>query len=71
MADYDDPYITLSCKVLKVTEKAVHIEDESGTQCWVPRSCVHGGDDGRLDDSIGDDIELKVRRWFAEKEGLL
>lgn len=60
--DYDDPYTKIACKVLKVTPKAVQIEDESGTECWVPRSCVHGGDDRLLDDSVGDDIQLKVRR---------
>ena len=69
--DYDDPYTEISCKVLSVTQKAVRIEDESGTIVWCPRSCVHGGDDGLLDGSIGDDVQLKVRRWFAEKEGLI
>lgn len=69
--NYDDPYTKLNCKVLKISQKAVQIEDESGTVVWVPRSCVHGGDDRLLDGAQGDDIQLQVRRWFAEKEGLL
>lgn len=69
--DYDDPYTTIPCKILTVRPKSVQIEDEHGNICWVPRSCLHGGDDRLLDDSEGDDVQLKIRRWFAEKEGLV
>ena len=69
--DYDDPYEKVGCKVLGVRPKAVQIEDEHGAIVWVPRSCLHGADDRLLDDSVGVDMDLRIRRWFAEKEGLI
>ena len=55
--DYDDPYVTVSCKVIGVTAKAVRVLDESGMTVWVPRSCVHGGDDRLLNGASGDEIQ--------------
>lgn len=69
--DYDDPYVTVECKIVRATEKAVQIEDGGGDTHWLPRSCLHGGDDGLVDGSIGDDVQLKVRRWIAEREGII
>lgn len=69
--DYDDPYAKIDCKVLKVTAKAVQVEGESGDAVWIPRSCLHGADDTRIDDAVGDDVELKIRAWVAKREGLI
>lgn len=67
--DYDDPYAKVTCKVLKLTDKAVHVEDQLGTLAWVPRSCLHGGDDRMLEENLGDTVELRIRQWLAEREG--
>lgn len=69
--DHDDPYVTVEVKVLGVTAKAAKIRDEHGTVVWCPRSVMHGGDEQAIDSSVGDDMLLKVRQWFASKEGLV
>lgn len=69
--DYDDPYVTISCKILKASQKAVQVEDDSGLTVWVPRSVLHGGDERDIEGDIGSPVQLRLRRWFADKEGLL
>lgn len=69
--DYDDPYVAIGCTIKGVTAKAVKIDPDSGEQLWVPRSVIHGAEERLLDGSVGDPMELRVRRWFAEKEGLV
>ena len=69
--DYDDPYVTVNCRILKVSAKAVQVSDETGLDVWIPRSCLHGGQETDIENSLGDDVQIKVRRWFADKEGLL
>lgn len=68
--DYDDPYTTIDCKILAVRLKAIQIEDEHGAICWCPRSVLHGGDDRLVEGSVGDDVVIRMRAWFADKEGL-
>ena len=70
MFDFDDPYVTVDCTIRGLTDRAVKIEDEHGTVVWLPRSCLHGGCDSALKGAIGDAAQLKVRRWYAEKNAL-
>lgn len=69
--DYDDPYVEIECHVRSFTDKAVKIIDTRDSELWVPRSLLHGGDDIRLKNLVGENAELKIRRWFCQKEGLI
>ena len=67
-----ESYVKIDCTLARnPTEKAVCI-DVGGDQHWIPRSCIHGADERRLDDlAVGDEIELQVFEWIAAKEGLI
>lgn len=55
-------------KVVGATDKALRVEVEDMGTIWVPRSVIH--DDSEVYDE-GHEGELVVKRWFAEKEGLI
>ncbi len=64
----DDEYVTLEAlEVMAVTDKAV-LFDFDGDERWVPKSCIEGGGDGYAKGDV--DIDVVVRRWFCDKEGL-
>ena len=66
-----DNYVEIDCMFVRSTLKAVLI-DIGGDEFWVPRSCIHGGDEIRIPSlDSGDEVTLKIFQWFAEKEGLL
>jgi hypothetical protein len=70
--DFDDPYVEIACEIRGTSPKAVKVElTVTKTTHWIPRSCLHGGQERRIEESVGEALELKVRRWFAEKESLL
>jgi len=53
------------------TEKALRVQLESeDTARWIPRSQIH--DDSEVYD-LGNNAtgDLVIKRWFAEKEGLI
>ncbi len=54
-------------RVVKETDAAILVELDDGTRHWIPKSCVH--EDSTVE-SMGDEGELVVHRWFAEREGL-
>ena len=63
-----DTYVTIDCMFIRATEKAVLI-DVDGGEHWIPRSCIHGADERRLDAlNYGDAIELRIFEWVAERE---
>lgn len=64
-------YSKVDCIVLVVREKSVLIEVEGGHTAWIGRSCIHGGDEIRLDGSEHTQRELRIMTWLADKEGLL
>lgn len=69
-----DEYVTVSVKLKARTAKAVLLDvgDTVSRGAWVPRSCLHGADDQRIDKAhLDDELELRVREWIAEREGLL
>ncbi len=59
------PYDPIEGVVIRTTDLAVLVEDDIGAQTWIPRSVCEEGDS--LEE--GDD-DVRVERWFAEKEGL-
>jgi len=65
-----DTYVTIDCIFIRCTEKAVLI-DVDGDEHWVPRSCIHGADERLLDQTnYGDEINLRVWEWLADRDGL-
>lgn len=55
-----------NCDIVGATEKALHVEYD-GTEFWVPRSVVDGGDKLEQGDK---DVSVSIQEWFCEKEGL-
>jgi hypothetical protein len=53
--------------VLKESDKAILVKmDESGTECWIPKSQIHEDSEVYKDGTTG---ELVVSQWLAEKNG--
>jgi hypothetical protein len=69
--DYDADYVEVDCKILSCTEKAVRIENEHGDKVWIPRSCIHGKDDLKVENCVGEDATIQIREWIADREGLI
>lgn len=68
-----DDYVTIFGRLDGRRDAAVLLfneEDERGH--WIPRSTLFCSSDKVVDSTrLGDDVELKVRRWVAEREGFL
>lgn len=62
----DAAYIS-GVKCTRATDKAILVVID-GDEKWVPKSCLH--DDSEVYDE-GDEGELAVKSWWAEKEGLV
>lgn len=73
MTSRDEQYETITCTLERVTAKAAAFShDDWEKDKWVPRSLMHGGFETTLDDlDEGQEVELPVMRWFAEKEGMI
>lgn len=67
-----DDYVSISATVRASSPDAVCMETEEG-EFWIPRSCIHGGDDLWLRGAhrVGEEREFRVRRWLAEKKGMI
>lgn len=66
-----DDYVRIPATVRAMSPDAVLLETEEG-EFWVPRTCIHGGDDVALRTiQRGDEHEFQVRRWLAEKKGMI
>lgn len=71
MRDNNDEACSLGkALVLVVTAKAVLVQLK-GSQTWIPKSVIHEDSDVTEDADKGDEGELFVKEWFAEKEGLV
>ena len=64
-----DGEVSLSATYLRESEKAycVRIKDENDAR-WIPKSVVTDITEGELSD--GQDIDLFVKPWFAQRENL-
>lgn len=67
-----EPVALGQAKIIRKSDKAICVrigKDEH----WIPLSVLH--DDSEVffndDDDYGDEGELVVKAWFAEKEGLV
>lgn len=69
--DHDDPYVEVTVEIISTTDRAVRVKTDISDKIWIPRSCLHGAQERMIGSYIGADIILKVRRWFASKEGLI
>lgn len=64
-------YLNISCTYRYQTAKAVLVmlgEDQQ----WIPKVCLSDASCNSVEAeefSPGEDIELKVAKWFADKEG--
>ena len=65
-----DTYAKIDCVFVRCTSKAVLITANEGEH-WIPRSCIHGADEQTLDDaSYGDEINLRIFEWLADRDDL-
>jgi len=57
-------------EIVAVTDRALLVTD-GNRECWLPKSKVDS-DRPAIDDlKKGDEVELFVPQWLAEKEGLV
>lgn len=64
-------YLNIPCEYQYQTAKAIRVLID-GNEQWIPKTClsdaccnsIEAGEFGN-----GEDIEIKVARWFAYKEG--
>lgn len=67
-----DEYATVQVKLKARTDKAALLENDDGTEGWVPRSCLHFMTDKAVAQAaIGDTIEARIMEWVATKNGLI
>lgn len=58
-------------KVIATSEQAILIDfTELGEEAWIPRSVITDDSEVPEDAEKGDEGEVAVKTWFAEKEGL-
>ena len=62
--------ITLQCRILYVSDKAVHIETPIGKE-WIPLSQIIESDPEIADLEEGDDATLIIPLWLAREKGLV
>lgn len=73
--DGEPPFEFGNVRIVKATENGLQIggdavENITGeTTKWIPRTAVHEDGEIKLGAEVGDEGELFVRRWLAEKEG--
>lgn len=68
-----DDYITITGTFKAARPKSVllHIDDVRGP-IFIPRSVMHGADERVCDEwAEGQEVTIRVREWFCEKEGLV
>lgn len=60
----------LSAEFVHQTERAYCLRfSEDGPDVWVPKSCVTDITEGTL--TKGEKIDIEIKGWFCEKEGLV
>lgn len=70
MSKSEERYVTISTTFLKATDKAIQIDTTEGDK-WIARSCLHYSSDQEVDVwRRGDEVEIQVFHWVAEKHNL-
>lgn len=70
--DDDGDYVELELiDVINCTDDAVLVKPrELGENIWIPKSILHPDDRDRVEEIIGN-ATITIKRWFAEKKGLI
>lgn len=64
-------YIKVTCRLLRKNVRSFIVENGSGEEVVVGRSCVHGVDEKELSDTEeGEEVTFRVMDWLAEKHDL-
>lgn len=67
-----EDYVRIAAVLVRVNPRSFILRREDGDEVVVGRSCVNGCDEPAVADAIpGDEVELRVFRWLAEREGLI
>lgn len=67
-----ETYVTIQGVLKRINTNSFIIENPDEEECVVGRSCVHGADERRLNQSdIGNEIEIRIFAWLANKEGFV
>ena len=65
-------YVLIAVKLLRVLPRSFIVEDESGEEHVIGRSCVHGADEREIaNTAVGEQVEFRVFEWLANKENLI
>jgi len=70
-----DDYVTVPVMIQAVTDKAVCVSslNDPDVEDWLPRSCLHGGDDSWLTEqgrnAIYVERDIQIREWIAKAKG--
>lgn len=63
-------YARVSATLIRRTANAALVEVE-GSEVWIPRALLHGGDDIQLDRLMrGETFSFRVMEWKAKELGL-
>ena len=70
-SDESESYVSISCLIVAITKAAVLValDDDLEAEHWVPRSTIHGVDDGKLAAMKGKKMELRMFEWKARQIG--
>lgn len=67
-----DTYRTVTTRLRAARKTSILVDGPQGQRadCWIPRSLIHGVDDGRLDVAFLDsEITFRLMEWKAEEIG--
>lgn len=65
-------YLNISCEYKYQTARAVKVLQE-GMEFWIPKVCLSDASANSVEAGEfkkGEEIEIKVAKWFADKEGI-
>lgn len=66
-------YLNISCEYQYQTAKAVLIRINGDDEQWIPKVCLSDASANSVEAGEfkkGEEIEIKVAKWFADKEGI-
>ena len=67
-----DEYVAVLAVLRGYTNKAVRLQVKDAESAWIPRSCVHGGDNRELDRlELDQEISIRIMEWVAQRNGLI
>lgn len=69
MATSED-YVPINVDILRDTLRAIHARCSDGVPRWIPRSVIFGPHEKQMSDKIGHLVQIRVFRWFVEKNGM-